>query len=152
MINARAETLSERPSFKKPFQSQRCLIIADGFFEWSGNGKIKRPYYFHLKRGTPMGLAGLFESWAGTGAGTLNTCSIITTSANSLMLPVHHRMPAIIRRDDYREWLDNGSFEERRLRAMLQPFEASEMACYPVGSLVNSIRNNSEKCIEPAVG
>jgi putative SOS response-associated peptidase YedK len=149
MINARAETLSVKPSFKKPFQSQRCLVIADGFYEWSGRSRPKVPYYFHRKDPAPMGLAGLFESWPGPGGRVVNSCAIVTTAANSLMQPVHDRMPAIIAREDYRLWLDNGIFDGKALGALLRPYPPEDMECYPVSPLVNSPPNNSLQCIQP---
>lgn len=149
MINARAETLSVKPSFKKPFQSRRCLVIADGFYEWSGRGRPKVPYYFHPKDPAPMGMAGLFESWRSPDGGTLDSCTIITTAANSLMQPVHDRMPVIIAREDYRLWLDHDVFDAKALGALLRPYPPEALECHPVAPLVNSPRNNSIQCIQP---
>jgi putative SOS response-associated peptidase YedK len=149
MINARAETLSGKPSFKKPFQRKRCLVIADGFYEWGGRGGQKVPYYFHLKDPVPMGLAGLFESWRGPDGGALDSCTIITTAANSLMQPVHDRMPAIIARKDYHLWLDNDVFDEKAMGVLLRPYPPETMDCHQVARLVNSPRNNSIQCIQP---
>ncbi|MDQ7798489.1 MAG: SOS response-associated peptidase [Candidatus Edwardsbacteria bacterium] len=149
MINARAETLGVKAGFKKPFQSQRCLIIADGFYEWRGRGRPKVPYYFHRKDPAPMGLAGLFGSWSGPGGLVVNSCAIITTAANQLMQPVHDRMPAVIAREDYRLWLDNGISDPKALGALLRPYPPEDMECYPVSPLVNSPRNDSIQCIQP---
>jgi len=149
MINARAETLSVKPSFKKPFQRKRCIVIADGFYEWSGRGRQKIPYYFHLKDPAPMGLAGLFESWRGPDGRTLDSCTIITTAANSLMQPVHDRMPVIIAREDYDLWLDNDVFDEKALGVLFRPYPPETMECHQVAPLVNSPRNNSIQCIQP---
>lgn len=150
MINARAETLAVKPSFKKPFQSQRCLVIADGFYEWSGEGKRRTPHYFHLGTNAPMGLAGLFESWRSPQGLVIDSCAVITTGPNSLMRPVHGRMPVIIPRENYRLWLDNDVFDENALGALLRPYPPETMECHRVAPLVNSPRNNSIQCIQPA--
>ncbi len=149
MINARAETLIEKPSFKKAFQKRRCLVIADGFYEWRGEGKLKKPYYFHLKNRAPMGFAGLYESWNGPEERVVNSCTIITTEPNSLMRPIHHRMPVIISRNNYRNWLNNDDFDAKSLLYMLGPYPSTDMDCYQVSPLVNSPQNNSSQCIQP---
>lgn len=149
MINARSETLAEKPSFKKAFQKRRCLIIADGFYEWRGEGKHKTPYYFHLRNLAPMGFASLYESWRGPDEKLVNSCTIITTEPNSLMRPIHNRMPAIIAREDYRLWLDSDVFDEKALGSLLRPYPPGTLECHQVAPLVNSPKNNSIQCIQP---
>jgi putative SOS response-associated peptidase YedK len=149
MINARAETISQKINYKNAFRQRRCLLVADGFYEWSGEGRVKRPYYFRMKEGHPFGLAGLFEIWQNQEGKKIKSCAVITTSANKLMLPIHDRMPAIIRREDYFKWLDNNIFDEKSLNAMLKPFDSVAMLSYPVNLLVNSPKNDSPACIEP---
>lgn len=149
MINARGETISQKPAFKKAFTERRCLIVADGFYEWLKGGKKPKPYYFRMKDGSPMGLAGIYETWRSPKGILVNSCSIITTASNSLMKPIHERMPAIIGRKDHFCWLDNSSFVEKKLSNLIKPFPEEFMEYYPVGTFVNSTLNNSEKCIEP---
>ena len=105
-INARGESLSEKPMFKEAFKKRRCLIPADGFYEWKSEGKTKQPYYFSLKSEEPMALAGLWESWKAPDGSILRTVCVITTEANAVMTPVHHRMPVIIQRESWRDWLE----------------------------------------------
>ena len=100
MFNARAETVSEKPSFKNAFKKSRCLIVADGFYEWQKCGKVKKPFYFSLKSGKPFGFAGLYESWRSPDYQQINTCTIITTDSNELIMPVHDRMPVILSKDN----------------------------------------------------
>jgi putative SOS response-associated peptidase YedK len=149
MINARAETILEKPSFKKAFRERRCLVIADGFYEWGGEGKRRTPHYFHLGTNAPMGLAGLFESWRSPQGLVIDSCAVITTGPNSLMRPVHGRMPVIIPRENYRLWLDRDIFDEKSLGNLLRPYPSEAMECYPVSPLVNSPANNSIQCIQP---
>ncbi len=146
-INARAETLAEKPSFKNPFRSKRCLVIADGFYEWSRAEKI--PHYFYLGNRLPMGLAGLYESWRGPDGRLISSCTIVTTGANSLMRPIHDRMPVIVARKDYGLWLDSGVFDGKALGALLRPYPSGDLECHPVAPLVNFPRNDSIQCIQP---
>lgn len=148
MINARAETLAEKPSFKRAFASRRCLIPADGFYEWrKGFGKRKTPMRFVLRDREPFAFAGLWERWRG-GGGDLCTFTIITTSANELIEPVHHRMPAILKQEDENEWLDPEAKPDR-LPALLAPYPADRMEAYDVSTVVNAPVNDSPACIEP---
>jgi putative SOS response-associated peptidase YedK len=139
--NARAETVAEKPSFRSAFKKRRCLIPADGFYEWVDGTKPKQPYYFRRADERPLAFAGLWESW-----NDIESCTIITTDANSLMAPVHHRMPVILAPNDYAEWLDPAAEELGRL---LTPCPADELVAYPVSTLVNNARNETPECIDP---
>ncbi len=129
LINARAETISEKPSFRAAFAKRRCLIVADGFYEWKQDGKKKVPWYFYLKSGEPFGLAGLYERWMSPDRKLINTCTIITTGANKLILPIHDRMPVIVPQDLERTWLRNDVEDSAALIAVLKPYPAEKMEC-----------------------
>jgi len=127
MINARSETLAEKPAFRDAFGKQRCLIVCDGFYEWKKEGKRKIPVRFILKLGEPFVLAGLYASWKTPDGPVLKTCTIITTDANELILPVHDRMPVILRKKDLAEWLEPTVKNPARFLPMLKPYPANEM-------------------------
>ena len=150
MINARAETITQKASFKNAFKKRRCLIVADGFYEWQKVGDGKRPVYIRLKSGQPFGLAGLYETWRSPEGEEIMTCAIITTEPNELMQPIHDRMPVIIPKDNQDLWLDPQVQEEAVLRDLLAPYPADAMQAYPVSRRVNSPANNSAECIKPA--
>jgi len=136
MFNARAETISEKPSFKNAFKKRRCLIIADGFYEWQKLGKVKKPFYFHLKSGKPFGFAGLYESWASPDQQQINTCTIITTEPNELIKPIHDRMPVILSKDKEALWIEPGIKDADQLLSILTPYPSEEMKMAEVmGSL-----------------
>jgi putative SOS response-associated peptidase YedK len=143
-INARAETVADKPAFKAAFKYRRCLIPADGYYEWKANGKHKRPYYFRLRDGRPFVFAGLWDTWQ-----DVETCAIITTEANDLQKPVHDRMPLIVPWEFRDVWLDP-AVEPAALKSLLRPYPAEAMTCHPVSTLVNSPRNDDPRCIEPA--
>ncbi len=149
MINARSETITKKPSFKNVFKKNRCLIVADGFYEWRKEGKIKIPIYIHHKSGEPFGFAGLYNSWTAPGGDPICTCTIITTNANKLLRPVHDRMPVIIPKEKHELWLDPTKQDETDLLPLLKPFDSKEMATYDVSQVVNSPKNNSPACIKP---
>jgi putative SOS response-associated peptidase YedK len=149
MINARAETVSEKPSFRTPFKHRRCLILSDGFYEWQRTPDRKQPYYIHMKDGTPFAFAGLWESWRD--GEEIRSCTIITTEANELVGEVHHRMPVILPPEDYGLWLDPEFEEKEALTSLLRPYKSGDMEAYPVSRRVNSPSNNAPACIEPAV-
>ncbi|NTV46801.1 MAG: SOS response-associated peptidase [Chlorobiales bacterium] len=149
MFNARAETVAEKPSFARAFQKLRCLIPADGFYEWQKLGKIKSPLRFTLKSDQPFGFAGIYETWYSPEGNKLSTCAIITTGPNDLMKPIHDRMPVIIPESEYDKWLDRKITETEVLQPLLVPYPAEEMVAYEVSKQINSPRNNSEKCIAP---
>jgi putative SOS response-associated peptidase YedK len=154
MINARAETLSEKPSFRTAFRRRRCLIPADGFFEWKAlpGKKAKAPMYVCMKSGDPFAFAGLWESWNSPDGSTIQSCAIITTEPNSLMKEIHNRMPVILPASVYDQWLEPGEVDARRLEALLLPYPAEEMTAYAVSTLVNSPANDLPACIEPVGG
>ncbi len=149
MINARAETAPGKPSFRRAFRERRCLIPADGFYEWQRTNGAKQPFYIHMEDGRPFGFAGLWESWKGDGEGEVRTCTILTTEPNALLGGIHNRMPVIVAPDAYDVWLDPAS-ETDELTGLLAPYPEEEMEAYPVSRFVNSPSNNDPRCIEPA--
>jgi putative SOS response-associated peptidase YedK len=148
MINARAETIDEKPAYKHPFQKQRCLILADGFYEWKKQGKEKQPYRFQLKNGEPFAFAGLWDR-RDKGEETLYSCTIITTKPNNLTKEVHDRMPVILPKDTYDLWLNPNMTETDYLKSLLVPYPEEEMVAYPVSTLVNSPKNDIPSVMEP---
>jgi putative SOS response-associated peptidase YedK len=146
MINARAETLAEKPSFRKAFSARRCLIVADGFYEWQKQGAKKQPYYIGMKDQRPFAFAGIWERNNRTGS-EIETCTIITTTANDLMAPLHDRMPVILPASSYDLWLDVAVQEVERLTPLLQSYPSNEMQAVPVSTLVNNPRNESPECL-----
>lgn len=151
MINARAETLAEKPAFRAAFRRRRCLIPATGFYEWrqDPNGKSKTPMHIHLTGNRPFAFAGLWESWNGPDGSNILSCTIITTSPNPLMAAIHNRMPVILPPSAYEQWLDPGEPPAGGLLALLQPYPQEHMAAYPVSKMVNSPANDSPECIIP---
>lgn len=155
MINARSETLAEKPSFRAAFRRRRCLILADGFFEWrKETAKAKTPLYVHLKSGKPFAFAGLWEVWSPQGKTSLSeapllSCTIITTTPNSLLEPIHNRMPVILDPDSYDFWLDPREQSPNELTGLLRPCPAEQMIAYPVSTIVNSPKNDSPACVAP---
>jgi putative SOS response-associated peptidase YedK len=145
MINARAETLSEKPAFKRLLKSRRCLIFAQGFYEWKRDGKVKQPYFIHMKDGGAFAFAGLWDIWEND-SDAIVSGTIITTAANSLISDIHDRMPVIIRPGDYKIWLNAGTSS---ILDFIEPFPADEMEAYPVSPLVNSAAGNSSEFIKP---
>lgn len=144
MINARSETAPEKPSFRSAFKRRRCLIPADGFFEWKREEGGKQPFHIRMKDGRPFAFAGLWESWRDE----LRTCAILTTEANDLVGQVHARMPVILPPGHYDAWLDPEA-EREELVSLLVTYEGDDLEAYPVSRFVNSPRNNDERCIEP---
>jgi putative SOS response-associated peptidase YedK len=148
MINARAETLGQKPAFRAAFKKRRCLIAADGFYEWLHTGKTKQPFFVQLKNGTVFGFAGLWESWNSPDGTVVESCTIITTSANSLIRKIHDRMPVILHPAQYDAWLAYGSLEDFR-QQILAPYPAEEMEAFRVSQEVNSPRNDIPACLHP---
>lgn len=149
MINARDDKILETRSYTGPFKNQRCLIPASGFYEWKkGPGKTRSPLYFTTRDGGPMAFAGIWER-ARPGGEEVLSCSIITTSPNELVQPIHDRMPVILPPDRYRDWMDPHNESVEDLLAILQPFDAALMRAYPVSPDVNSVRNRDASLIEP---
>ena len=151
MINARAETLAEKPSFKAAYKRRRCLILADGFYEWrkEADAKTKTPMFIQLTSGDPFALAGLWESWYGADGSNILSCAIITTTPNKLMADIHNRMPVILPPDTYTQWLDPAEQSPDQLGHLLQPYPAEQMTAHPVARFVNNPRNNTPECIIP---
>lgn len=150
MINARAETLAEKPAFRTAARVRRCLIPADGFYEWRKDfDGSKTPMRIHLKDHEPFAFAGLWEEWRNPDTGDpLRSCTIITTSPNELMESIHDRMPAILRKEDQQHWLKPGPMPPEEMMAMLRPYPADEMEASPVGRFVNNPRNEGPQCVE----
>jgi putative SOS response-associated peptidase YedK len=149
LINARSETAANKPSFRSAFRQRRCLILADGFYEWQKLGTRKQPYYFRMREGKPFAFAGLWERWEKDGT-AVESCTILTTSANDLLRSVHERMPVILAPADYEQWLDPAVRQPEELQPLLRAFPAEAMTAYPVGLVVNNPRNETPQCIEPA--
>ena len=151
MINARAETLAEKPAFKRLLKSRRCLVVADGFYEWRKSGTQKIPMYIRLKSGGPFGFAGLYDTWRSTDAETIVSCTIITSEPNDLVAPIHDRMPMILPKKAYAAWLDPANNDPVALLPLLTPYPQRDMEAFAVSRLVNSPANNSPQCIVPAL-
>ncbi len=152
MINARSETVSEKPSFREAFRRRRCLIPATGFYEWKREGARKQPYYFRMKTDEPFAFAGLWERWeSADGGAALETCSILTTTANEVSAPVHERMPVIIAPEDYGLWLAAKNIKPERLTELLRPFAAEKMTSYPVSPSVNSPAYDHADLVAPSI-
>lgn len=152
MINARAETLAEKPSFRDAFKKRRCIVPASGFYEWQkkGSGGAKQPFYFYLKEKEVFGFAGLWEEWIDKKSGdVLETCTIITTEANDVLKPVHERMPVILKPKDYDRWLDPKENNTDRLQKLLVPYPAKEMTSHAVSRSVNIPDADAPELIEP---
>ncbi len=148
MINARAETLHEKPSFKKNLKKRRCLILADGFYEWKKDKKLKLPYYIYQKTKNIMAFAGLWDKWTSPDNEVITSCTIITTTANDLLKNLHHRMPVILKREEQKIWLDPMIQDQESLRSLLKPYPSEEMDFYEVSNPVNSPANNSPQCLQ----
>jgi putative SOS response-associated peptidase YedK len=150
MINARAETLAEKPSFREALKRRRCLVLADGFFEWRKEGKQKTPVFVRLRSREPFAFAGLWDTWRPPEGNEIRSCTIVTTDANRLLAPIHDRMPVILPPATYDAWLDPRPQESRELQDLLRPFPDEVMEAYPVSRLVNSPANDRPECIAPA--
>lgn len=149
MINARAETLAEKPSFQNAYRKKRCLVVADSFFEWKRiDEKNKKPMRIKLTSENLFGMAGLWESWNSPTGKKVHTCSVITTTPNELVKDIHDRMPVILRQEDEKKWLDPTITDFKYLNGLLKPYPAELMEAYEVSSLVNSPRNNSPNLIQ----
>jgi putative SOS response-associated peptidase YedK len=148
LINARAETAAEKPAFRSAFRQRRCLVLADGFYEWQKVGGTKQPYRFRLRDGAPFAFAGLWEHWE-KGGRAVASCTVLTTEANALVKPLHERMPVILAPADFERWLDPKSAKGPELQALLRPYPAEAMAAYPVDPRVNNARHNDAECVAP---
>lgn len=148
MINARSETLHEKHSFRHAIRYRRCLIPSSGFYEWLEEGSAKKPRYVHMKNGSPMVLAGLWESWKSPEKEIIESCAIITTTANSLVAPFHDRMPVILHPQEFNWWLNRETTDPEKLKQLYQPYPADLMEMWQVSPLVNSPRYDVPACIE----
>jgi len=146
MINARSETASIKPAYREPLKFRRCLIPADGFYEWQRTGKSKQPYCFEVNDGQLFAFAGIWDAWKDPSGSWIRTCSILTTTANAMTSRVHNRMPVILAPDSYDRWLDPRRADASEL---LKPWDPRLMRCYPVGTRINQVANDDEECARP---
>ncbi len=152
LINARGETLAEKPAFRGGYKYKRCLILADGFYEWKSQPgtKTKVPHFIHLKSGSVFAFAGLWDEWQSADGSSIRSCTIVTITPNELMSKIHNRMPVILQPSDYAEWLDASPRTPNSLVHLLKPFPANLMDAHPVSTLVNSPANDRAECVVPA--
>ncbi|WP_427050350.1 SOS response-associated peptidase [Paenibacillus sp. TC-CSREp1] len=151
MINARAETLTEKPAFKRLISSKRCIIPCSGFYEWKKEESGKRPMRILMKDDRLFSLAGLYDTWTDQDGNKLSTCTIITTEPNSLLEKIHNRMPVILRSEEEAEWLGRDNNDVQSLLSLLKPYKASEMRAYEVPKEVGNVRNNNKGLIEEVI-
>ncbi|MEM9945707.1 MAG: SOS response-associated peptidase [Cyanobacteria bacterium P01_D01_bin.36] len=152
MINARSETVADKPSFRTAFKRRRCLIIADGFYEWkkaTTKGAKKQPYYIQMADQSLFAMAGIWETWESGDGSYLESCTILTTEPNELMQPIHNRMPVIVDPQNYDLWLNPTIQKAEPLQTLLRPFKADAMQAYEVSTAVNNPRNETAACVEP---
>lgn len=149
-INARAETLADRPSFRDAFRRRRCLIPATGFYEWHAGSQPRQAWLFRSRDEAPLCLAGLWETWHASDGTLLESCAIVTTTANSLMAPIHHRMPVIVAEEHYAPWLDPRVTDPEQLAPALQPYPAPELEATPLSPRVNSVAHDDPECLATA--
>ncbi len=150
MINARSETAATMPAFRDALSLRRCLVPADGFYEWQRTGKTKQPYCFEVNDGEIFAFAGLWEAWRGPDREWIKSFSILTTTPNAVTSAIHDRMPVILAREDYDFWLDPGMKDSVAAAELLKPFDARQMRCYPVSDRINQVRNDDAECAAPA--
>ena len=149
LINARAETAGEKPSFRNAFRRRRCLIPANGFYEWQRQERGKQPYFVRMRDGRIFAFAGLWDRWESPDEGVIETCTILTTAANAVLAPIHDRMPVILPQTDYARWLDPTLKDPDSLSPLLVPFPPEKMLAIPVSPRVNAPSTDDEKCITP---
>jgi putative SOS response-associated peptidase YedK len=149
LINARAETAREKPSFRNAFRRHRCLIPASGFYEWKRQERGKQPYFVRMRDGRPFAFAGLWDRWESPDEGVIETCAILTTAPNTVLAPIHDRMPVILPPAEYARWLDPALLNTESLAPLLVPFPPEGMLAFPVSSRVNAPTVDDEKCIGP---
>jgi putative SOS response-associated peptidase YedK len=148
-INAKSETAATKPAFRDPMKLRRCLIPADGFYEWRRTGTSKQPYCFEVSGGELFAFAGLCDGWKDASGNWIKTCSILTTTPNAVTSTVHDRMPVILPPDSYDLWLDPGMQNVAAISELLKPFDARLMRCYPVSARINHVGNDDEECSRP---
>lgn len=146
LINARAETVAEKPSFRSAFRHRRCLVIADGFYEWRRQDGKKQPFYFRMQNQQSFAFAGLWEHWQDPKGEAIDSCTILTTEANELLQQIHERMPVILNPKDYDMWLDP-TVQIEQLQPLLQPYSSTAMTSYPVSTKVNKPTNDTPELI-----
>jgi putative SOS response-associated peptidase YedK len=146
MINARSETAGTKPAFRDPLTNRRCLIPADGFYEWQRTGKVKQPYCFEVNDGELFAFAGIWDRWTDPNRNAVETCSILTTSPNAVTSAVHDRMPVILDPDSYDIWLDPGMRDVTTVSELLKPYDAQLMRCYAISTRINHVANDDEEC------
>jgi putative SOS response-associated peptidase YedK len=149
MINARSETAATKPAFRDALRFRRCMVPADGFYEWMRTGKAKQPYCFEVNEGELFAFAGLWDRWRDAGGNAVETCSILTTTPNAVASAVHDRMPVILDPDGYDLWLDPGMRDADAASELLGPCDARLMRCYPVSTRINHVSNDDEECAQP---
>jgi putative SOS response-associated peptidase YedK len=147
-INAKAETVTEKPSFRAAFKTRRCLVIATGFYGWQVHGRTKQPMWIGLKSHRPFAFAGLWEQWQPPDGAVIESCTILTTEPNELLRPIHNRMPAILAPTAYDQWLSPTFQRAESLKALLRPYSSEELTAYPVSTRVNNPRNDVRQCLE----
>lgn len=148
LINARAETVVEKPAFRAAFRSRRCLVLTDGFYQWK-KGKVgKQPYLFRMADGSPFAFAGLWERWTRPENETIESCTFLTTDANELMEPFHDRMPVILKPEDYELWLDPEIKDPELLKPLLRPYSSEAMIVEPVNPKVNRATYDAPDCVQ----
>jgi putative SOS response-associated peptidase YedK len=150
-INARSETAATKPAFRDPLKLRRCLIPADGFYEWARKGASKQPYCFEVREGELFAFAGLWDGWKNAEGQWVKTCSILTTTPNAVTSALHDRMPVILDPDAYDLWLDPGMQDVAAISELLKPYDARLMRCYPVSTRLNHVANDDEECSQPVV-
>jgi putative SOS response-associated peptidase YedK len=148
MINARSETVAEKSAFRTALRRRRCLVVADGFYEWKRAGARKQPYFFHMRDDGPFAFAGLWETWEAFNHAAVESCTLLTTEANALVREVHDRMPVILAAEDYARWLDPAVESPQALIPLLRPYSADAMTSYPVSAKVNSPTTDDPSCVE----
>jgi putative SOS response-associated peptidase YedK len=149
MINARSETAATKPAFRDALKSRRCLIPADGFYEWARTGKAKQPYCFEVGEGDLFAFAGIWDRWKDASGNWIKTCAILTTTPNAVTAPVHDRMPVILDPDECDVWLDPGMMDVSAASDLLKPYDARLMRCYPISTRINHVANDDEECCRP---
>ena len=149
LINARSETVNEKPSFRQAFRQRRCIVVASAFYEWKTFDGKNVPYYIHMADGAPMPFAGLWEAWRSPEGQMTETCTILTTNANTTVAPIHNRMPVILHSDEFRLWLDREVHDAEKLAALFAPYPADRLEAYKVSAWVNSPAHDGPECIVP---
>lgn len=151
-INARCDSLATKPAFRAAFKKRRCLVLADGYYEWLAQGKVKQPYLYEVDGGRPFAFAGLWEQWWGPekkDEPPLESCTIVTTDANELAHKIHDRMPVILEARDYDAWLDANNQDAESLKHLYDPFPTDRLTARPVNPIVNNARNETPECVTP---